>query len=502
MPTDPRNKSRMQRLVPWFLFVALAAAGAGLGLSSDAAAGSSSNLWRERAKTTSPVVPQGFSPLPSLAGLVKELKPAVVNIYTTQVIKPPSFHGGSPRFRDPFFEEFFGGREGVERFFGGPHGEVKRNSLGSGFIVSDDGFVITNHHVVANATEIKVLLEDERTFDAKVVGSDQKTDLALIKVDPKGKLPVAYLGDSDKLEVGDWVVAIGSPFGLGHTVTAGIISGKDRVIGHGPYDDFLQTDASINMGNSGGPLFDTAGNVVGINTAIIAGGSGIGFAVPINLAKELLPQLKKSGKVTRGWLGVGIQNLTKELAENFGVDDKKGVLVSQVFAGSPAEKAGLKAGDIVLSLDGLAVDEVRELTRKVATLVPGHKTAVRVLRDGKNQTVTVTLGEREKGESIALGTRPAETQEADLGLTLAPLTPQKARRLGVADDLRALVVMEVDPKSATAGLIRAGDIILEVNRIRVATVKQFKRATARGKKDKVLLKLQREASQLYVVIGK
>ncbi|HUU00416.1 MAG TPA: DegQ family serine endoprotease [Myxococcota bacterium] len=499
------HSRKPRALIPWSLIVILAAIFACVGFGAGAVPGQGNNLWHERSSEAPQTLPNGFSPLPSLAGLVKQLKPAVVNVYTTQVIKP-RFSGRMQRFHDPFFDRFFGGgQQQFEHFLGTPQNEIKRNALGSGFIVSDDGYVITNHHVIADATEIKVRTADERTFDAKLVGSDEKTDVALLKIEPKGKLPFVYLGDSDKLEVGDWLVAIGNPFGLGLTVTAGILSGKERVIGQGPYDDFLQTDASINFGNSGGPLFDTAGNVIGINTAIIAGGSGIGFAVPINLAKELLPQLRKSGKVTRGWLGVGIQDLTEDLADNFGVAAKKGVLISQVFSGSPAEKAGLEAGDIVLSIEGRRISDVRQLTRKIAAMPPGHKAKVVLLRDGKKRSFTISLGEREKGESQALGRQgePGEApQQADLGLTLEPLTQRQAQRLGVPENLRGLVVTAVDPNSEAAGLIRRGDIVIEVNRLRVRSINDFKRALSRGKKGKVLIKIQRGGTRVYLVITK
>ena len=443
-------------------------------------------LWQERSEQSQVVLPRGYSPLPSLSGLIKELKPAVVNIHTTQKV--------SPRFRrNPFQHDPL-----LEEFFGFPRGERKFPSLGSGFIISPDGYILTNHHVVRNASEIRVKLADERTYKAKVIGGDQKTDVALLKVNAKGKLPTVYLGDSDKLEVGDWVIAIGSPFGLGHTVTTGIISGKDRVIGHGPYDDFLQTDASINPGNSGGPLFDAADNVVGINTAIVAGGSGIGFAVPINLAKELLPQLRKTGKVRRGWLGVGIQDLTEELAEEFGVPGKSGVLISQVFVGSPAEKGGLKAGDIVISLNGRRVGETRQLTRRVALLSPGSKATLNVVRGKKTKKFTVKLAEREAGEAAAMGKTIEEEGQASLGLTLAPLTPEKARRLGVSARTRGLVVTGVDRAGPTAGFIRQDDVIVEVNRTPVRSLKDFQRAL--GKSKKVLLLIQRGSSQLFMVI--
>ncbi len=388
--THPRN----HRLFPWMALAVLAAACVGMGFPTDGSAGQPAKVWRDAPADAEPLLPNGYSPLPSLSGLVKKMKPTVVNVYTTQVIKPRTRRRERiPLFRDPFFGEFF-------QF---PQGEFKRNSLGSGFIISPNGYVITNHHVVANASEIKVKLADERTFQAKLVGSDQKTDIALLKIEPEKALPFALLGDSDDLEVGDWVIAIGNPFGLGHTVTAGIVSGKDRQIGQGPYDDFLQTDAAINPGNSGGPLFDSAGRVVGINAAIITGGSGVGFAVPINLAKDLVPQLRTDGRVTRGWLGVGIQDLTGDLADKFGVEGKSGVLISQVFAGSPADEAGLKAGDVILSLDGKPVRESRQLTARIARIPPGKKARIEVLRAGKNKRFAVTLGEREKGEAQAAG---------------------------------------------------------------------------------------------------
>jgi len=477
----------------------LAVACLGLAMSGDSVAGEQKHFWQERTDGAASSLPQGFQPLPSLAGLVKQLQPAVVNVYTTQVIKPRT---RSRRGRDPFMEEFFGGPDVYQRFFGGRSRELKRNSLGSGFIVSADGHIITNHHVVADATEINIKLTDDRTYKAKVVGSDPKTDVALLKIEPKGKLPTVFLGDSDRLEVGDWVVAIGNPFGFGHTVTAGIISGKGRELRQGGYDNFLQTDAAINMGNSGGPLFDTRGNVIGINTAIIAGGSSTGFAVPINLAKGLLPQLRSKGKVSRGWLGVGIQNLSEDLAENFGVKAKEGVLISQVYPDSPAEKASLKPGDIIISINGKNVADTRQLMRKIALLSPQIKAKVKVLRDGKHKTFTVTLGERDQGESVALGKKEPEPKEARLGLSLLPLSPRTARKLGVDERLRGLVVSDVSADSPAAGFIRRGDIILEVNRRPVTSLKEFQRAANKSPRKKVLMKIYRDGAHLYLVINR
>ena len=295
----------------------------------------------------------------SFAPLVKTLTPAVVNINTTKVVKSAgrsfNFHG-SP-FPSDQFDEFF------NRFFGQhPQRKFRQRSLGSGFIISKDGYILTNNHVVEDADEVKVTLSDEKSYDAKIIGMDKRTDLAVLKINVDHDLPIVALGDSSKLEVGDWVIAIGNPFGLERTVTAGIVSARGRVIGSGPYDDFIQTDASINPGNSGGPLFNLRGEVVGINAAIVAGGQGIGFAIPVNMAKDLLPQLK-SGKVSRGWLGVQIQKVTPELAESFHLDSEKGALVADVVEDSPADRAGIKTGDIILSFNGREVDSMRKLPR-------------------------------------------------------------------------------------------------------------------------------------------
>src|SRR3990167_818758 len=353
----------------------------------------SGNFWKEKKGDVSKTNPHISAPQ-SFAELAKELNPAVVNINTTQVINPREF-GPSMPFpgpgpwgeRDPF-QEFW------ERFFGEmPHREFKQRSLGSGFIVSKDGYIITNNHVVEKATEIKVTIGDGKDYDAKVVGTDAKTDLALLKINPKDDLLGVALGDSDKLQVGDWVIAIGNPFGLEHTVTAGIVSAKGRVIGAGPYDNFIQTDASINPGNSGGPLFNLAGEVVGINTAIIASGQGIGFAIPINMAKDLLSQLEEKGKVTRGWLGVAVQDITPELAKSFNLPDEKGALISNVFPNSPAEKAGLKSGDIILSYNGKPIETAHALPILVAETPAKQTVPVDIWRNGRRQTVPVNVAE-------------------------------------------------------------------------------------------------------------
>jgi len=334
------------------------------------------------------MIPADFSTLAEAA------RPGVVNIRTVRTIQ-----GGGPVFKH-FFGEPFGKENPFEDFFGpapkGPHRKFKQQSLGSGFILDHEGHVVTNNHVVENADQIKVRLADGKEFDAKVVGRDPNTDLALIKIKGSNGLTPLPMGDSDRLRVGSWVLAIGSPFGLEQTVTTGIVSAKGRVIGAGPYDDFIQTDASINPGNSGGPLLNMKGEVVGINTAIFSRGGGnvgVGFAIPMNMANGIIAQLRSEGEVTRGWLGVGIQNLTAELAEYYGAGDDKGALVTQVFDGDPAEKAGIKKGDIITAVDGEKVTTSRELSQAIAHSKVGERVSVTLLRDGREKQVEVIAGQ-------------------------------------------------------------------------------------------------------------
>ncbi|MEA1935355.1 MAG: Do family serine endopeptidase, partial [Thermodesulfobacteriota bacterium] len=366
-------------------------------------------------------VKEDMRPPGSFADLAEKLKPAVVNISTTKVIK----RGGIKRFKFPFGDDFplnrfFGGDEFFRKFFGDiPEGAFKQKSLGSGFIISKDGYIFTNNHVVEKADKIKVKLSDGKEYDAKVIGKDAKTDIALIKIKPSNSLPVVEFGDSDKLRVGDWVIAIGNPFGLEYTVTAGIVSAKGRVIGSGPYDNFIQTDASINPGNSGGPLFDLKGKVVGINTAIITRGQGIGFAIPIKMAKGILSDLKTKGKVIRGWLGVSVQDITEDIAKKLGLKDAKGALVNDVFEGDPADRAGVKTGDIILEVNGRKIKDTHELLRIVATLSVGKKIEVKILRDGKEKSLRIVIAEREKGEKLA----SAEKVKKHFGMTVQEITP-------------------------------------------------------------------------------
>jgi serine protease Do len=435
--------------------------------------------------------------LPSLSGLVKSVRPSVVNISTTSVIKGPNMHdrffGQQNPFRDFFGEDF------LERFFGdSQRREFKQRSLGSGCIIDREGYIITNNHVVEKAQTIKVKVIDGKEYDATVVGKDPKTDLALIKIDAKNNLPAATFGDSDALEIGDWVVAIGNPFGLETTVTAGIVSAKGRVIGAGPYDDFIQTDASINPGNSGGPLFNLKGEVVGINTAIVASGQGIGFAIPVNMAKELLPQLKSKGKVTRGWLGVVIQKITPEIAKTFGLKESEGVLVSDVTENGPAEKAGIKRGDVIVSFNGKPIKEMDTLPKLVGATEIAKKAKVGIIRDGKSLVVDVVIEELKDEKLQASKKREIE---GDFGLVVQNVTPEIAKHLSLKDT-RGVIVTDVQPGSpAQEGDIRSGDIIKEISRKPIKNIEEFKEAmkTVNIKEGAVLL-IQRENATFYVVL--
>ena len=414
--------------------------------------------------------------LPDFVNLAKKVKPLVVNISTTQV----SEGRGSPQ---EFGSPFGGGEEDPfndfwRRFFGNPQprGPQRQRSLGSGFIIDGDGSILTNNHVVENASKIVVKLSNDQEYEAKVIGRDQKTDIAIIKINATTSLPVAGLGDSDQLEVGEWVVAIGNPFGLDSTVTSGIVSAKGRHIGQGPYDNFIQTDASINPGNSGGPLINLRGEVIGINTAIFSrtgGNIGIGFAIPINLVKELLPQLRGKGKVTRGYLGVLIQKVTPEIGESLGMEKSYGALVANVSKDGPADKAGVKVGDVIVEFDGKEVKDSGDLPIIVARTPVDKKVRMKVLRDKKEIALSVAVGELKEEEVVA-----AVPEKGELGLTVQRLTPQMAEGLGL-EKSEGVVVTSVEAGSAAdeAG-IRRGDIILEVDRKAVRNVDEYKKAVA------------------------
>lgn len=432
--------------------------------------------------------------------LAKRVKPGVVNVSTTKVIKGGGrvFRHFSPpsRERDPF-RDFFG-EDFFDRFFGEtPQRDSIQRSLGSGFIIDREGYIMTNNHVIEGASEIRVRLSTEKEFEAEVVGRDQKTDLALIKIKSFQDLPVEELGDSDKLEIGEWVMAIGNPFGLSHTVTVGIVSAKGRVIGSGPYDDFIQTDASINPGNSGGPLFNMNGEVVGINTAIVATGQGIGFAIPINVAKEIIPQLKKKGKVTRGGIGVYVQKLTPDLAKSFGLEQNKGALVADVIPGSAAEAGGIRRGDVIVKFNGKEIDEMNELPRIVASTAVGKEVEVGILRDGKPMTLKLKVGEL-KDEAAA----PAlEKTKLEFGMSVQEITPEIARQLRLSEP-GGVVVSQVEPGSAAdeAGIQR-GDIIREANGQNIRNLGDYRAVLAKAKKgDLIRLLIKRGERNIYLTM--
>jgi serine protease Do len=426
---------------------------------------------------------------PSLIELVKELKPTVVNISTTKVVRSPL----DDFFRGRDFPDFFGD-DFFKRFFGDQPREFRQKSLGSGFIIDKEGYILTNHHVIEKAEEIKVKLSDTKEYNAEVIGQDPKTDLALIKIKAAGDLPVVRMGDSDKLEVGEWVVAIGNPFGLEQTVTAGIISAKGRVIGAGPYDDFLQTDASINPGNSGGPLFNLKGEVVGINTAIVAGGQGIGFAIPVNMAKALLPQLKK-GKVVYGYLGVYIQDITPELASSFGLKEAKGVLVSDVIPDSPAKKGGVNKGDVILEYDGKQVEDRYQLTKMVGRTPVGKKVNIVVWRDKERKTIPVTIVQLAEKQTTAATPHPEETGR--WGFKVQDVTPDMAAHLGLPDN-EGVVITDVEPGSpADEENLQPGDVIIEMEHNQIKGLADFRRYIELYKKQKTLLVTVRQRASEY-----
>jgi len=465
-------------------------------------------FWQEKKEAVAPVIPGGRPE--SFADLADKEKPTVVNISTSRVIKRrgrPFFGFESPfgrGQRDPF-EDFFG-KDFFDRFFGDMPKEFRQQSLGSGFIINKEGYIVTNNHVVENADDIKVKLSNGKVYEAKVVGKDKKTDLALIKINASGDMPTVVLGDSDKLRVGDWVMAIGNPFGLEHTVTVGVVSAKERVIGAGPYDNFIQTDASINPGNSGGPLFDINGNVVGINTAIIAGGQGIGFAIPINLAKEVLPQLKEKGRVKRAWLGVVVQDITEDLAKSFSLNSAKGALVADVVKNGPAEKAGIRRGDVITKFNGKEIENSHELSRKAAASDVGKKIEIVLMREGKEKRVKVTMEEYPSegfsfGEGETEEEGEGEGEETKLGISVQQLSPEIAERLG-AKGAKGVVISDIDEGSPAeeAGL-RRGDIIKEINRKAVGNMNEFRREMGKANLKKgILFLIQRGETTFFVTI--
>jgi serine protease Do len=507
------------------LAVAFARAGAFPFWGSDQSQSQSSPTAQQPSAQNSAAVPAVPAPpnqpepgerpgvINSFAPLVKRAMPTVVNVAVVQDVKVQGFglpggpgdeggdEGGPPEQGPP------GGGGGADpfeqfrRFFGQIPHEFKQHGLGSGVIVSPDGYILTNNHVVGGAEEIHVTLMDKREFTAKVIGKDAKTDLALIKIDTKEPLPAAQLGNSDGTEVGDWVVAIGNPFGFTLTVTAGIVSAKGRILG-GNYDDFIQTDASINPGNSGGPLFSTNGQVIGINTAIYSRtgtNAGIGFAIPVNLAKHVMDQLKAHGRVVRGWLGVEIQEVTPDLAQSFGLSKPEGALVASVDKNGPAGKAGIERGDVILKFDNRPVHDEHELPVLVADTPINKKVDLELIRNGKHQIVSVTVGELKEA---AVQTAKAEEPGNNWGMQVGAITPDIASQFHLQSD-KGVVVRHIAPDSPAADAgIQTGDVILEVNHDKVATVQDFLGKAKQVKKDNkpALLLVQRGGTTLYTVI--
>jgi serine protease Do len=432
----------------------------------------------------------------SFAELAERVSPAVVNIRTQKTVTGPGGEQRVPPGLEPFlgenpFEEFFGRRE------------FQVPSLGSGFVISSDGYIATNNHVVEDVDEIEVAFADGTTLPAEVVGRDAATDLALLRVKSDKPLTALPLGDSSTMRPGDWVIAIGNPFGLEHTVTAGIVSALHRRnIGAGRYDDFIQTDAAINPGNSGGPLIDLRGQVVGINTAINPRANTIGFAVPINMAKEILPALRTAGFVTRGWLGVVIQRVTPDLQEAMGLKTTEGALVSRVDPKGPAQAAGIERGDVILRFDDKPVSSMEDLPRLVAAAPPGSSAELVVARGGQEKTLQVELGKLDEGERVAAAEEsPGEhTGPEAFGMRVQPLTPELADQLSI-DETEGVVVGAVEPGSAAdeAGL-RRGDVILEVDQQPVAGIAAFEKATEG--REKALLLVRRADATIFVAVKK
>ncbi len=432
----------------------------------------------------------------AMAEISAAVKPAIVNISTTRTVKVTG--SADPFFDDPFFRRFFGDKYGRQR----QPREHKSAAMGSGVIVSAEGYIITNYHVVKDADDIKVLLSDKREFTGKVIGSDPKTEISVVKIEANS-LHTLKWGDSDALEVGEIVLAVGNPFGLNQTVTMGIVSAVGRAnVGIADYEDFIQTDAAINPGNSGGALVNVRGELVGINTAIFStsgGYQGIGFAIPSNMVKSIMNSLITKGKVIRGWLGVSIQSITPELAKQFNLKGEKGVLVSDVSENGPAEKAGLKRGDIVVEYDGKSTDEPNQFRNMVANTPPGEEHTIKVLRNEELITLKVTIGELPGDQQQAEG---SVSENALKGIGVQDITADMARKLNLPARVKGVIVSDVDENSPAANVLTQGDVIQEINRKKVGSVKEYQEITAGIKKDEnVLLLVFRGGSSVYITLS-
>ena len=442
------------------------------------------------AAKTVPMVPASFSQL------AQEARTGVVNIQTVKTIK-----GGGRVYQHFFGSPFGGNQKGMEEFFGPFFNQAPQNrterSLGSGFIIDKKGYIVTKHHVIKDADQIKVILHDNKEYDAKIIGTDPMTDLALIKIKAKNLHPLKF-GKSKDSPVGSWVLAIGSPFGLEQTVTAGIISAKGRMIGSGPYDDFIQTDASINPGNSGGPLLNLDGEVIGINTAIIKSGQGIGFAIPSDMATGIIDQLTESSQVSRGWLGVAIQNVSQEMAEYYGLKPGEGVYVAKAYEENPAYEAGIRQGDVILDIDGKKINSSRDLTITIANLKVGQTIKVKLIRDGRKKNMSVKLGKR-PDKNIDAPALNDNTYD-EFGFMFKPVDNSIAQRLGYPLGIRGLIVTQAKQGSMAARSgVRVGDLLIEINHQKIKTLNDYSGAMNKIKKGKAAqLLFRRGPSQVFV----
>ncbi len=434
----------------------------------------------------------------AMAEVTASVKPGIVNILTTRTVKVGSAQ--DPFLDDPFFKRFFGDQFGHQRQ---QPREQKSSGLGSGVIVSSEGYIITNSHVVKDADEIKVTLTDKREFIGRVIGSDLKTEIAVVKIDAKD-LPTVPWGNSDRLKVGEVVLAVGNPFGLNQTVTMGIVSALGRAnVGIADYEDFIQTDAAINPGNSGGALVNVRGEVIGINTAIYStsgGYQGIGFAIPSNMVKSIMESLIAKGKVVRGWLGVSIQKVTPELAKQFNLKDEVGALVGDVAENGPAEKAGLQRGDIIFEYEGKKIEEPYVLRNMVANTQPGEQHTIKVLRDGKAMTMMITIGELPSDTQQPI--EAADVLNALKGVSVQDMSPELAKKLRVPDKIKGVIVSDIEEGSIAAGALTPGDVIQEINRKRITDVKSYKDVVSKIKKDEsVLLLIYRAGTSLFITLS-
>jgi serine protease Do len=433
----------------------------------------------------------------AMAEVTTAVKPAIVNISTTRTVRIAG--GQDPFLDDPFFKRFFGDNSGRQK----QPREQKSVGLGSGVIVSSEGYIITNYHVVKEADEIKVLMSDKKEYVGKIIGSDPKTEISVVKIEATG-LPTLTWGNSDLLQVGEVVLAVGNPYGLNQTVTMGIVSALGRAnVGIADYEDFIQTDAAINPGNSGGALVNVKGELVGINTAIYStsgGYQGIGFAIPSNMVKSVMDSLIKKGKVVRGWLGVSIQPITPELAKQFNLKDEVGALIGDIVENSPAEKAGLKRGDVIIEYDGKKIKEPNTLRNMVANTLPGEEHQVKVLRDNKTLIVPLTIGELpvDAQEEIVAG----DFENVMKGITVQDLTPEIAQKLKIPERIKGVIISDMDEDSISSGVLAQGDVIQEINRKKISNTKNYQEIVSNIKKgEDVLLLIYRRGTSLFVTLS-